>query len=74
MPLPLIFLVPAAAAGALVVYVKAHGAFIAAKSAAAAVSEYISSKDADAAAEAALRAGASAAAFGLVKDLFHFKI
>ena len=70
MALPLLLAVPAAVAGVLVLYVKAHGAIIAGKAAGAAVFEYIESRDADKAAEAALKAGASMAAFGLVKDFF----
>lgn len=71
MALPLILLIPSAIAAALIAYVKLHGAYIAGRAAAAAAQEYIRSRDADRAAEAALQAGASAATSGLIEDFFN---
>ncbi|MEO1731736.1 MAG: hypothetical protein AAFR64_13505 [Pseudomonadota bacterium] len=71
MPGPLI-LIPVAVIAALKAYVIAHGAHIAARAAAAAAREYVSSRDADLAAEAALQAGAAAATGDLVRDFFAF--
>jgi hypothetical protein len=70
MPLPLILALPVAVAAALIAFVKLHSAYIAMRAATAAVDEYIRSRDADRAAEAAMRAGASAAAGDLVGDFF----
>lgn len=69
MALP-ILVIPGAIVAALLAYVKLHGAYIATRAAMAAAKEYIRTQDADAAAEAAFRAGADAVAHGLVRNFF----
>jgi hypothetical protein len=73
MPLPLLLAVPATVAVALIAFVKIHSAHIAMRAAMAAVEDYIKHRDADSAAEAAMRAGASAASGDLVGDFFRAK-
>ncbi len=73
MPLPLLLAVPAAVAAALIAFVKIHSAHIAMRAAMAAVEEFAKSRDADRAAEAAMRAGATAASGDLVGDFFRAK-
>jgi hypothetical protein len=73
MPLPLLLAVPAAVAAALIAFVKIHSAHIAMRAAMAAVEEYLRSRDADRAADAAVRAGASAATGDVVGDFFRAK-
>ncbi|SFL13819.1 hypothetical protein [Falsiroseomonas stagni] len=74
MPLPIILAAPAIAAGALatalMVYLKTHALHIATSAAMAAASAWVRTRDADAAVEAALRAGARAAAGDAIRDFF----
>ena len=67
MPGPLL-LIPAAAIAALVAYIKIHALHISLSAAGAAVMEFVRSRDYDLAAEAAMRAGASAATGDAVRD------
>ena len=70
MPLPLVLVLPAVVAAALIAFVKIHSAHIAMRAAMAAVEEFARSRDPDRAAEAAMRAGAGAATGDLVGDFF----
>ncbi|MBL8897467.1 MAG: hypothetical protein JNM84_07565 [Planctomycetes bacterium] len=69
MPGPLV-LIPAVIVAALVAFVKLHAAHITFRAAMAAAVEFCRSRDADKAVEAALKAGADAAAGDLVGDFF----
>ncbi|MBL8897469.1 MAG: hypothetical protein JNM84_07575 [Planctomycetes bacterium] len=69
MPGPLV-LIPAVIVAALVAFVKLHAAHIKFRAAMAAAVDFCQSRDADEAVEAALKAGANAAAGDLVGDFF----
>jgi hypothetical protein len=73
MPLPLLLAIPAAVITALIVFIKAHALHITFSAASAAVMEFIKTRDYDLAAEAAIRAGASAATGDGVRDFFRLK-
>lgn len=73
MPLPLLLAIPATVIGALIVFIKMHALHITASAASAAVMEFIKSRDYDLAAEAAIRAGASAATGDGVRDFFRLR-
>lgn len=74
MPLPILVAAPFMAAGALaaalMVYLRAHAVHIASSAAMAAASTWMRTRDADAAVEAAFRAGARAAAGDAIHDFF----
>ena len=74
MPLPIILAAPAIAAGALatalMIYLRKHAVHIAMSACIAAASTWVRERDADAAVEAALRAGARAAAGDGIRDFF----
>jgi hypothetical protein len=75
MPLPFLVAMPLMAAGALaaalMVYLRTHALHIASSAAMAAASAWMRTRDADAAVEAALHAGARAAAGDAVRDFFN---
>lgn len=72
MAFPLL-LIPGVLIAALIAYIKLHAAHITIAAATAAVTAYISTRDFDAAGEAAFSAGANAATRDLVGDFFRFR-
>ena len=74
MPLPILLAAPAVAAGALatalMVYVRTRGPHIAMSACTAAASAWVRTRDIDDTVEAALRAGARAAAGDAVRSFF----
>ena len=65
-----LLLIPAAIVGMLIAFVKLHAAHITARAAMAAARKFVETRDADAAADAAIAAGASAMTGDLVMDFF----